>query len=177
MEPVLTSTVVPKDVGHRARVVNRYAMPFALIVVLLGVVLGNPVGRAAYISIALLVFGAVFNLWSAGHIARAAKPAAFINLRLWVNVFANAALVWVLGSVWSPCWLLLALTPLASGVYGSRSRTLSLAVVVSAILLLRYFAQAHVSPIELGEQLTYCAFIILASLMVAELTRPGASAA
>ena len=52
-----------------------------------------------------------------------------------------------------------------------------MSVGVSAFLILRYLAQAHFSPIELGEQLTYCAFIILSSLMVAELTRPAASAA
>jgi len=170
VESVLTP--VPTDLGSRAKTINRYAMPFAVIVVLLGVICGSPVGHAAQISIGLLLFGSVFNLWSAHHISRIEDPKTFISVRLWVNLIANGALVWILGGVWSPCWLLLALTPLASGIYGSRTRTLTMGLGVSAFILLRYLVQSHFSPIEMGEQLTYCAFVIFASLMVGDLTKP-----
>ena len=172
MEPVLTRTVIGSDIAARARIVNRYAMPFAVILVLLGVVLGGPVGNSGYICIALLVCTAVFNIWSPQYIATCPDPSTFIKVRLWINLICNAVLVWILGSVWSPCWLLLALSPLAGGVYGSRSRTVALSLGVSGFLIIRYLVQSHVSPLELGEQVTYCAFVILASLMVADLTRP-----
>ena len=90
---------------------------------------------------------------------------------------AHNPIVWLLGAVWTPCWLLLALTPLATAIYGSRARTLAMACGVSAFVLLRYLLQSTISPLDLGEQLTYCAFILLGSLMINEVVNPTSAAA
>ena len=152
----------------RATIVNRYAMPFAVLTVCLGVALGAPVGNAGRISIALLLFSALFNLASPSILEATARHEAFVRMRMAVNLICNGAVVWLLGGVWTPCWLLLALTPLAAAIYGGREKTLTLACGVSAFLLVRYWALGVFSPLDLGEQLTYCAFIILGSLMVNE---------
>lgn len=161
------------DLRDRAIAVNRYAMPFAVLTVCLGVALAGPVRSAGYICVALLLFTAAFNLLSPSFLRKAPDRARFVAVRMWINLLCNAAVVWLIGGVWTPCWLLLALTPLAASVYGTRGRTLLLACCVSSFLVARYLICGVFSPLEFGEQLAYCAFIIFGSLLVNEAVHPG----
>ena len=177
MENTRKDIEVESAVPNRAMVVNRYAMPFAVLTVCLGVALGSPVGIAGRVSIGLLIFSALFNLLSPSILHSTTHRSAFVNLRMAVNLGCNCTIVWLLGAVWTPCWLLLALTPLATAIYGSRARTLTMACGVSAFVLFRYLMQSSLSPLDLGEQLTYCAFVVLGSLMINEVVNPVPAAA
>ncbi len=169
MEPILTAG----PSRERALLVNRYAMPFAVMTVCLGVALGNPEGFTGKLSFGLLVFGAFFNLAANRYIESASgNTGAFIKVRLWVNLACNAAIVWMLGGYWTPAWLLLALTPLATAMYSTAAQTMTVSFAVAVFILIRYGARANGgTPLEWGEHACYGAFVILASLMVNGLAR------
>lgn len=175
MEPVL-SAAAGAVARERALLVNRYAMPFAVLTVCLAIVLGGGEGWTGKLSVGLLLFGAAFNL-AAGRYLAAAGPAAkpFIRMRMAVNFLCNALIVWMLGGYWSPAWLLLALTPLASAIYSSRGETFAVAAAASVFLLIRYGVLGPGTPLEWGEQFIYGLFIVLSSLMVNELVRDRTS--
>lgn len=170
MEPVLTAEAS----RQRALLVNRYAMPFAVMTVCLAVALGNPEGMTGKLSMGLLVFGAAFNVAANRYIeASSGASSKFLHVRMWVNLACNAAIVWMLGGYWTPAWLLLALTPIAAAIYSTVGETLFLSVAVSLILLARYAVRGSGTPLEWGEQACYAAFIVLGSLMVHGLRREG----
>lgn len=175
MDSVLS--VEGRDSAGRAVLVNRYAMPFAVATVALGVVLGTPEGWVGKVSIALLVFGAVFNVAAGRYLAADPQAAqAFIPMRMWINLACNGVIFWLLGSYWTPAWLLLALTPLAAAVYSSRGSAVGIASAVAVLLLARCAVQSAGTPLEWGEAFAYAAFVVLATLMVHELTRPPKTA-
>ncbi|MBI5202821.1 MAG: hypothetical protein HY925_14615 [Elusimicrobia bacterium] len=168
MEPILTAAS-----RERALLVNRYAMPFAVMTVCLGVILGTPEGWTGRISFGLLVFGAFFNL-AANRYLESAKgsTSSFIKSRIWVNLACNAAIVWMLGGYWTPAWLLLALSPLATAIYSTAGETMSVSMIVAVFILVRYGLHAHGgTPLEWGEQACYGAFVVLSSLMINALVR------
>lgn len=170
MEPVLSTSS-----AGRAILVNRYAMPFAVLTVSLGVALGSPEGMVGNLSIGLLIFGSVFNVASGRYLAASTSPSfGFIQMRLWINLICNALIAWLLGGYWTPAWLLLALTPIAAAVYLSKKGTLAIACAVGAFILVRYGVRGSGSPLEWGEQICYAAFVVLSSLMVYALTHESA---
>ncbi|MCX5789371.1 MAG: hypothetical protein NTX64_12810 [Elusimicrobia bacterium] len=171
--PILRAFEAELDLKDRAVLVNRWATPFAVLTVCLGLAFAGPVGRVAHVCLALLLFTAGFNLLSPQLLHKASNRAYFVTFRMWLNVVCNGIVVWLIGGLWTPCWLLLALTPLASAIYGSAGRTLTWACLVSGFLLVRYLVLGVFSPLELAEQLTYCAFIIFGSLLVNEAVHPG----
>lgn len=173
MEPVLTAPAGNSS-RERALLVNRYAMPFAVLTVCLAIVLGGGEGWTGKLSIGLLIFGSVFNVASGRYLSAAtASSRGFIRTRMGVNLLCNALIVWMLGGYWTPAWLLLALTPLASAIYASRKETFILSVGVSVFLLLRYAILGPGTPLEWGEQFIYGLFIVLSSSMINELVRAG----
>ncbi len=160
------------DANRLAGLVSGYATPLAVILVALGIVLSAPLSPVREQSVAILGFGIVFNTFVAKAIARGGGP-GLVRLRLVVNLAVNLLIVFLLGPYWSPIWLLLALTPLAVGIYGTRRATLTAAFGVSAALLAIHATRGLDSPIEWGQQLAHAAFMILVSLMVNELSLAG----
>jgi hypothetical protein len=63
-------------------------------------------------------------------------------------------------------WLILALTPIASAIYGSRRNTLMKAAVVSALLVGIQAARPDRTWLAWGEQAAHISFIVLISLLV-----------
>ncbi|MBI5243437.1 MAG: hypothetical protein HY922_07080 [Elusimicrobia bacterium] len=154
----------------RAALVGRYGTPLAVLLAGLGLVASQPVGFVRAAAVGLLVFGIVFNLAAARWIQRAQSPSGFIHARVLINLAANALMVYLLGGYWKPIWLLLALTPTATAVYDSRTRTLVSALGASALLLGIQAARRFSSPLDWSEQLANCIFIVLVSLLINELS-------
>lgn len=149
--------------------VNRYATPLAIILVALGLFLSQPTMPVRNIIVCLLLFSIVFNLVTVKIIKRG-DGTGFIKLRMFINFAVNVALVYYLGGYWLPIWLLLALTPLATAIYDTRSKTLFVSIGISAILLIIQSTRRPNDLIDWGQQLAYASFIILVSLMINELS-------
>jgi hypothetical protein len=164
----------PRDV-RLVMLVNRYATPFAILLVVLGLVLASPAKTARDVSIALLLFSICFNVLAVGAIRKLAETMPSIKkLRMLINVAINVVLVYELGPFWQPMWLLLALTPIATAIYEGPTQTLLVSSgtsgLIIAIHLLRSGGDGG-SPLEWGQTLSYAAFIILLSLLINELTQ------
>lgn len=153
-----------------AILVGRYTIPLAVLLVSLGVILAQPQGWVREWVIGLLIFGVVFNMGFQRIIGRPGPAGWAITLRLGVNIFVNTVTVYLLGSYWPQIWLLLALTPIATAVYGTRARTLAASAGIGVILLGIQALRPANSPISWGQQAAQCAFIVLMSLLINELS-------
>lgn len=170
MEPILKGSDEAPHATRMALLVGRYAAPLAIFIVSSGVVLTQPASPVKELSIGLLVLGLVINLATNRFLPKDARaPRTFIRARMALNILINTALMYWLGAFWKPTWLLLALTPLATAIYGGRSETLKSSVLVSAILLGVHSLRPLSSPLEWGEQAAQVAFIVLVSLLVNDL--------
>ncbi len=156
-----------------AVVVGRYATPLAVLLIGVGILLAQPAGRGRKATVALFVFGILFNAAMIRLIKREGAGHGLIMARLFTNVFVNTIIVYILGPYWPPIWLLLALSPLAAGIYSSRADTLKTAGIVSATLLLIHYFKGGSSAAAWGQQGVQCAFIALISLLVNEVSRLG----
>lgn len=165
------STPLSRDV-RLVTLVSRYATPFAILVVLLGIVLSSPLGSVRNLSIGLLLFSIAFNMVAVRIIHRLSDASPWIKrLRMMVNLSVNVLLVYLLGPYWPPMWLLLALTPIATAIYEGPSQTLLSSSGVAGLILGIHVLRGGNSPHEWGQTLSYAAFIILLSLLINELTQ------
>lgn len=168
--------------GRCSALVGRYATPLAILLIGLGIGVVQPVAATRNISLLLLCFGAVFNLAGARWIQEHGSRLPYLGIiRVWVNLIINTILVYMLGSSWSPVWLLLALTPLAMAIYSTRARTLAWGIGVSLILLAIHATRGLNSPLDWAPQVAHAVFIIVISLLVSDLrtilTKDAAEAA
>lgn len=172
----MTTPAVALDT-KKVSVVNRYATPLAVLLVTLGVILTQPASPVREISIGLLLFGIVFNVGSAAYIQKRAVEGhptpGLVKARLWANLGANSLLVYYLGEFWSPMWLLLTLTPIATAIYGTRKQTIKSAATVAIILLVIQGLRADNSPVDWGQQIIHIAYTVLLSLLANELVSVG----
>ena len=159
-------------------IVNRYALPLAIILITFGVAFSQPQAHVRNLSLGLLILTTIFNLGTVEIIKRGVKVSPWlIKMRLFFNLGINAVLVYLLGGYWPPIWLLLSLTPIATAVYGTRMRTLLTAIGISLLLLGIHALRGLNAPVDWGQQAAYASFIILLSLMindVANLVRTAA---
>lgn len=152
--------------------VSRYATPFAILLVVLGIVLASPAKMPRDISIGLLAFSILFNVVAVNAIRKLAETMPWIKkMRMLINLAVNVILVYELGPFWPPMWLLLALTPIATAIYEGPTQTLMVSASTSALIIGIHLTRGGGSPQEWGQTLSYAAFIILLSLLINELTQ------
>lgn len=166
-----TSTQSNRDV-RLVVLVNRYATPFAFLLVASGIILASPEITARNIGIGLLFFSIFFNVVAVGAIRKLAETMPWIKkLRMLINLAVNVVLVYKLGPFWPPMWLLLALTPIATAIYEGPTQTLLVSSGTSALIIGIHLLRGGGSPHEWGQTMSYAAFIILLSLLINELTQ------
>lgn len=153
-----------------AVIVNRYATPLAILLVVLGIALSSPRSPLKEISIGLLIFSLAFNFLAIGLI-RANRLPGLLEARLAINFIVNIVLVYILGAFWTPIWLLLPLTSIAVAVYGSRRAAFGASFCVSVVLLIIQAAHGPIALVEWGQTIAHGAFTILISLLVNELAQ------
>ena len=167
----------PKKI-HLPLLVHRYSTPLAILLTASGIITTSPVGWIRNACVALLIAGIAFNYAAIAWIRHVGKVETwFVQFRLWTNLTLNSLLVYFLGAFWEPAWMLLVFTPLATGVYGSKSKTVGMSLVSAAVLFAIHALRGDYSPIGWGLELARSAFILLMSLMVNELAREAASPA
>lgn len=163
---------------HRSmRVIARYSTPLATALVVLGLLVSQPEETVRMWAVSLLISGILINL-AFNSVLRGRKASlGWVPIRLIVNIAINSFLYFLLGPSWPSLWLLLALSPLATAVYGSRGQVLVVCGVISAILLSAEALRPVASIVEWGEQISHVLFIFLLSLMINDLIALQTSAA
>ena len=154
------------------RIVDRFFTPFALSLVVSSLFLGFAEPKAKWTAVGLVVFLGIFNEISA-YIAKKnmewAVPVG--NTRIITNFIANVILVYILGTFWGPMWLLFVLTPVATALYASWTRTLGTAALSSAALLAIYWSRGLEGAVGWGQASLHASFIVFISLFVNSVAR------
>ena len=154
------------------RIVDRFFTPFALSLVISSLFLGFAEPKAKWTAIGLVVFLSLFNEISA-YLAKKkidwAVPVG--NTRIVTNFVANVLLVYLLGTFWGPMWLLFVLTPVATALYASWTRTLATAAISSAALLAIYWSRGLEGAVGWGQASLHATFIVFISLFVNSIAR------
>ena len=165
------SSISKRDV-RLVVLVNRYATPFAIGLVTMAIVFSTNKGTLRNESIGLLLFSILFNIVTVGLIRRLAETKPWIKkARMLTNLAVNIALVYLLGPFWPPMWLLLALTPIATALYGGPVQTLLASSGIAVLIVTIHLLRGGGAPHEWGQVLSYAAFIVLVSMLINELTQ------
>lgn len=151
---------------ERSALVSRYATPFAIVLVAMGLLFSQPRGDVWRACLYLLASGIGLNLMMHAYFKKGFATPALIWTRLAMNVVINSLLVYFLGNYWGPTWLLLALTPIATAIYGTRESTLKWAIGIAALLLAIHYVRGGGGPLYWGEQAANALFIVFVSLLI-----------
>lgn len=165
----------PQALAHdvrRLELVNRYATPFAVLLVIMAIFFPSPIRAVRNLSIGLLTFSVFFNLFTVGLIRRRPEILPRLKkLRMYTNLAVNVVLVYALGPYWPPIWLLLALTPIATAIYASPRQSLISSLLISFLIMGIHLAHGGSGLAEWGQTLTRASFVIFLSLLLNELAQ------
>lgn len=164
----MIQTVQNSNSDRRVMLVGAYATPLAFILGTLGIFLATIPEKEQLVCAGVLGFTVFYNVVFPFFFKNLSQDLRGVNvhIRLYLNLAVNSVLVYFLGDSFHPIWLILALTPIASAIYGSRRNTLIKAAVVSAILLGIQAARPDRTSLAWGEQAAHISFIVLISLLV-----------
>lgn len=164
------------DSQRLVTLVGYFATPFALFLGGLAVAFADTEGWQKTLSLGLLGFAAFFNSVFPRFLKQQedAKKGWNVKFRLYMNLVVNTVVVFLLGDQFPPLWLLLALTPLATAIYGNQKRTLVNAVTASVVLLGIQAFRPNAHPADWAVVAVEVAFIVLISLLVNGVSRLAA---
>ncbi|HNA59932.1 MAG TPA: hypothetical protein PKZ00_07735 [Elusimicrobiota bacterium] len=164
----MNQAVQKNNSDRRVVLVGVYATPLAFILGTLGIFLATIPEKEQLICAGVLGFTVFYNVVFPFFFKNLSQDLRGINvnIRLYLNLAVNGVLVYFLGDSFRPIWLILALTPIASAIYGSRRNTLMKAAVVSALLVGIQAARPDRTWLAWGEQAAHISFIVLISLLV-----------
>jgi hypothetical protein len=166
-----------RDPKATLAIVHRYFTPFALALVAVALIVSRPAGFYAIVAFGVLAFSAVFNWVTRRWAEDPAHAIRMREMRLGVNLAVNSFLVFLLISFWRPIWLLYVLTPVATGVYETRTRTAQMGGALAVLLVWAYWVNQMRSPADWAEALVHGAFIVFLSLFVNQVASPFAASA
>lgn len=166
------------DNQRLVRLVGYFATPFALFLGLMAVLLTPGEGVAKTVALGLLGFAAFFNLAFPKFLSEQeqGKKGWNVKFRLYLNLAVNGAVVYLLGDEFPPLWMLLALTPFATAIYGSRQRTMINALMAILLLFGIQGFRPYTGLLDYAVQACQAAFIVLISLLINGVSRLSAPA-
>lgn len=162
------TTLEKYDSQKLVSLVGYFATPFALFLGGLAVAFSNTESWEKSFSLGLLGFAAFFNVVFPRFLKQqdVIKKSWNVKFRLYMNLIVNSVVIFLLGDQFPPLWLLLALTPFATAIYGNQRRTLTNAVTASVILLLIQALRSGTASLDWAVVAVEAAFIILISLLI-----------
>lgn len=161
------------DSQRLVTLIGYFATPFALFLGGLAVLFADAGGAPKTISVGLMGFSAFFNVVFPRFLKEqdTTKKGWNVKFRLYLNLGVNTGIVFLLGDEFPPLWLLLALTPLATAIYGNQRRTLINAGTASVILLVIQALRPDTGLKDWAVLSVEVAFIVLISLLINGVSR------
>ncbi len=156
------------DSQRLVTLVGYFATPFALFLGGLAVAFTDNESWQKSLALGLLGFAAFFNSVFPHFLKQqdVVKKAWNVKFRLYMNLVVNSVVIYLLGDQFPPLWLLLALTPLATAIYGDQKRTLINALTASGVLLVIQAVRSNTQAADWAVVSVEIAFIVLISLLV-----------
>ncbi|MBI4669361.1 MAG: PAS domain-containing protein [Elusimicrobia bacterium] len=147
--------------------VNRYFMPFAVLMVTTALIWGLAEKWEKYTAAGILAGVVAFNYFMGWHSKRIPEGQAGLKrLHIPINFIALGVMVYFLGTLWGPMWLLFLLTPLAASLYAGRLTTVIVAVLSAGVLLGIYYQRGLTGTIGWVQVCLHAVFIVFVSLFV-----------
>ncbi len=159
------------------QMLNRYFVPFALILILsaLWFNVENPSDWRHWDStykesLIILAISMAVNWYLSVNTYRYIHWAKQIKiLEVWLYFLLAAALFWLLGPSWGPMWLLFVMSPVAAALFTNRWHTLGSALTSAGTMLLIYYKRGlfheGIGPAE-GMACVHASFIVVFALFV-----------
>ncbi len=151
--------------------INKFFTPFVAITVVAALIWGLAQNWEKGVAAVILVGIAIFN-WVMAKMA--ARPSGIfltlVRLHTPLNFIAFSALVYFLGTLWGPMWLLFVLIPLATSLYAGRGTTLAVSVISAVVLLAIYDSRGLSGSVGWAQAFLHAVFIVFISLFVQALT-------
>lgn len=156
------------DSQRLVTLVGYFATPFALFLGGLAVAFTDSDSWQKTVSLGLLGFAAFFNSVFPRFLKQqdVVNKSRNVKFRLYMNLVVNSVVVYLLGDQFPPLWLLLALTPIATAIYGNQKRTLVNALTASVVLLVIQTLRENARSADWAVVSVEVAFIVLISLLV-----------
>lgn len=149
------------------KLVFRFMAPFAVALVLLGVVFGRPGPRASIAAVSIVFLTAVANLGFVKVLDKFPERAVQIRkARVGFNYAFNLCLIYLLLPYWHPIWMLLLLTMIAVGIYEDQEATFTHAALFTAMLFYVASRRQLLQGVFIGEVGTYCLTLWVVGLFV-----------
>ncbi|MBI4062945.1 MAG: PAS domain S-box protein [Elusimicrobia bacterium] len=153
--------------GQFISLINLYFIPFTFAMVIAALIWGLAEAWEKTLAIAVLLGLAAFNYFVAWQVRRARTDMLDLaKLHTPANFLAMGLLVYLLGTLWGPMWLLFVLTPLAASLYATRTITLATSVTSAVVLLGIYDQRGLTGTIGWAQAFLHALFIVLISLFV-----------
>jgi hypothetical protein len=157
---------------RRVFVINMFSLLLTFSLSFIGFFVTQPAGIVRVTSASLLIGSLIFNVvflrmlrQGSGHVLRV--------VRIYFNLAVNVSLVYLLGHYFSPMWLILAIAPVSSAIYGTRRQMLlSSGYAVGSLIVITVLRGIH-SPLGAGELISRVLFIVVLSLLINESVRTG----
>jgi hypothetical protein len=143
-----------KRLPEKLKVVGFSMTPYAVALVLMGLIFGHVDRMEAHMSIGILSASIAVNLGAIVALERAPSRASMVrDLRVGLNVICNLWLVYILIPYWTEIWMLLLLMIIALAVYGSKETTAVYCGAFSGLLIFIAYLRGLLQGPRLGETL------------------------
>ncbi len=117
-------------------ILNYYFTPFAVILILLGILFSQPEPGVTYASFGILAAAFAANFWLGRNMYKFLRWSRHIRaLTVWINMAVSAALFYLLVSYWAPMWLLFLTAPAASAMYMKKWQVFAVSLCSAAAML------------------------------------------
>lgn len=145
-----------KALPEKLRVVSFSMTPYAVALVVMGLIFGSPNTTEARLSIGLLIVSIVVNLGAILGLEKIPVRSSLIrDVRVGLNVVCNFWLIYILLPYWPDIWMLILLMVIALGVYDSRKATLFYCCAFSGLLIFIAYLKKMLNGVHLGETLIH----------------------
>jgi hypothetical protein len=157
----------PNDLPEKMLLISRLMTPFAVFLVLMGLVFGHPPLAESRWAIGILAVTVLVNFSSMIRVGQDHRQAQMIRrLRMAINVICDFWLMWILLPYWPEAWLLLLLMVVAQGVYGTRRTTLLWSCGCAVALFVIASMRGMTNVFWMAEAMIYGVTYIFISLFV-----------
>jgi len=157
----------PKALPEKMKMVSFSMTPYAVGLVLMGLIFGYPRATEAHWCIGILVVSILVNLGAIVGLEKIPLRSSLIrDIRVGINTICNFWLIAILLPYWPEIWMLLLLMVIALAVYDSWEATLSYCCVFGGILILIAYLKGMARGIHLGQTLIHAATLIVIGLFI-----------
>lgn len=157
----------PKALPEKMKMVSFSMTPYAVGLVLMGLIFGYPTAAHAHWSIGILIVSILVNLGAIVGLEKIPLRSSLIrDLRVGINTVCNFWLIALLLPYWPEIWMLLLLMVIALAVYDSWEATLSYCCAFSAMLILIAYLKGMATGLALGKTLIHAVTLIVIGLFI-----------